>query len=170
MRDRPCSRWGRLRHAAVLVAATALMQGCGGPDETPLAYELIPTEFIANPEAAVDPTVVPSAADTRTYFYVLRSPMEWAAWWARARSRYSLQPLPSIDVSNSTIAAVYLGMRSNSCYVLTIKDVVERRGTIIVRYHESRPGRDDTCSPVAIYPLQLIKIEATGLPVEFEEI
>lgn len=162
--------WARLRFAGVLLVTMALLQACGGSEETPLAYELIAAEFVANPENAVDPMAVPAADDTRTYFHVFRRPTEWATWWTRVRSEHHLQPIPDIDFSNSTIAVIYLGMRSNSCYVLTVKDVVERGGTIIVRYHESRPESDDICSPVAIYPVQLIKIEATGLPVEFVEL
>ena len=74
-----------------------------------------------------------------------------------------------MDSCTNSVAGIYLGMRSNSCYALIVNDVVQRGGTILVRYHEARPAGDDICSPVAVYPLALIKIQATGLPIKFVE-
>ncbi|MBI5256123.1 MAG: protease complex subunit PrcB family protein [Burkholderiales bacterium] len=131
---------------------------------------MIATRAVADPLNAVDPAAVPSADDTRTYFHVYRSQSEWATWWERANSRYSPQPLPAVDFASSTIAGVYLGMRPNGCFALSIQQVVERDGAIIVRYHEGKPGPGDTCSAAAVYPLKLIRIQATGLPIQFVEV
>ena len=158
-----------LQIASPLLIALALLQACDGSGETAVAYELLPSEFMARPASAVDPTAVPASDDTSTSFYVFRQRADWAAWWNRVNNRYNPQPLPSVDFTTNSVAGIYLGMRSNSCYALIVNDVVQRGGTILVRYHEARPAGDDICSPVAVYPLALIKIQATGLPIKFVE-
>lgn len=159
-----------LRRSFLLFVAAALLCACGGADETPVSYELVPAEFFVNPQSAVDPTALPGVDDTRAYFYVFRTQSEWRAWSEQVRNKYDPRPLPSIDFSGSTLAGVYLGMRTNSCYTLSIREVVERGGLVIVRYREGKPPAGETCSPFVIYPLKLIRIQATGLPIEFTEV
>lgn len=162
--------WARVWLVCLLSVLLPFLHACGGNDEIPVAYELIESEFIANPENAVDASAIPAAEDTGTHFFVFRDPSEWAIWWARARSRSRLQPLPVVDFSAATVAGVYLGMRTNSCFALNIEGVVHRGTAITVRYREIRPLAGSTCSPVVIYPLRLLRIQATGLPIEFESV
>lgn len=157
------------RHLPIVVAA-ALLCACGGPDETPVAYESISRESIGYPLDAVDPSSLPANDDTRTHFYTFRTQAEWDSWSQRAKNRCDPRPLPSVDLAGSTVAGVFLGWRSNACYTLTVQEVVDLDGVIVVRYHEGKPGAGDTCPPVVVHPLKLIKIQATGLPVEFEAV
>lgn len=160
----------RARHGLMflLIVLVALFQACGGKDEAPVAFELIPSLRAVNPLSAVDPTALPDVDDTGAYFYVFRSPQEWATWWRRVDSKFSPEPLPVVDFSTSTVAVVYLGMRTNSCYVLNVGDVVQRGGVVLVRYRETKPPAGSTCSPAGQFLRKLIRIEATGLPIEFE--
>lgn len=158
------------RRNCLLFAAATLLGGCGATDEAPVDYEALSTEFYFNPQSAVDPSALPPTEDPGSYFYVFRNQSDWVTWAERARLKYSTDPVPSVDFSRNTVAAVYLGVRNNGCYTLSIKEVVDRDGLIVVRYHEGKPGPGDGCTAMVIHPLKIIQIRATGQPIGFEAV
>lgn len=156
-----------------ILALVASLSGCGGGQrEEPVGFERLETFFHANPISAVDPSAVPSRDDRQTYYYVFESQAAWSDWWRRATSRNNPSNPPAVDFSTQLVAGIYLGMRTNGCYAVRVEDVVVMGGGLVVRYRESRPPTAEpaACSAAVTYPLDLVVVRATGLPVRFVDV
>lgn len=128
----------------------------------------------------VEPLIVPPKAGTTVSFnsldqttrsaiqearaVTIRDPDSFVALW----SAHSKAPLPSIDFSKSMVLGVFMGLKPNGCYSTNIDSVVRASDRLRVRHTDTAPGPKVLCTLAMTAPAQLIVVDRSALPVEFE--
>lgn len=97
----------------------------------------------------------------------VRSADELAMLW-RAHAPDRAQP--PIDFSRDMLVGVFLGSRPTSGYDVEIVSVREGKGTLVVRYRATSPGRDIMTAQVLTAPYHLVVVPRYGGEVTFEEV
>lgn len=100
---------------------------------------------------------------------VVKDVSAWLSLW-EAHTRHVTPPpeVPRVDFSRQMVLGVFLGQRPNLCHQVTIEAVESSaRHKLLVRYREtgSRPG--SLCAQAIAYPVHLVSVDRSSLPVEF---
>lgn len=115
---------------------------------------------------------VDSAINERR-FTIVRHLTAWHALWDEHTANQSPQPpAPAINFSQTMVAGVFLGSRSNSCYQVSIHSVARHvdPDRIEITFKESLPPPGAVCATVITHPAALITLPYSNLPVEFLEL
>jgi protease stability complex PrcB-like protein len=98
---------------------------------------------------------------------VVRNEVDWARLWQQHAPD---RPRPQIDFTSETIVALFMGSRPNAGFSTAIVSATEGGGALIVRYTETRPGRDTVSAQVLTSPYHIVAIaRATATNVRFEK-
>ena len=95
--------------------------------------------------------------------------MQSAAEWAALR----IQPAgdrtrPAVDFTRSTLIGVFLGSRPTAGHAVEITRIEREGSSLIVTYHEQRPGPDEMVAQMLTSPYHLVQIEKFGGPIRFK--
>lgn len=94
---------------------------------------------------------------------VIRTPVEWAALWAR-HAGLSVVP-PAVDFSTEMIIAVFAGERPTSGYEVEITRVLSTDQGLRVTYQEHAPPAGTLVRPVLTTPFHVIRLPRSEKPV-----
>lgn len=101
---------------------------------------------------------------------VIRNREEWQKIWnIHAGIRLPTPELPEIDFSRWMIIAVFSGGHSSGGYTIKIDGIERNADKISVKIIEVKPKRGDITIQSFTCPYQIVRIEATDLPVEVIE-
>ena len=91
-----------------------------------------------------------------------RTPEEWDRLWARAGVPAPI-PLPGDQIA----VALFLGPRTGGGYAVSLDPAILKDGAMVVPYHESVPGPDDSAAPPTPSPFAIRLIDAQAQSVTF---
>lgn len=171
-------RWGGLLLAAVIAA------GCLAGSPSPVASSPASTPaVVTTPAEATTPEPTPPASNVtmRTldrgahsgihagFRDALRSPQEWAAFWARHQNDSSPPaPLPAVDFPREMVVAIVAADKRSTGYDLTILDVVE--GTsVAVKFEQRGPSPGSPVGAALTQPFHVVAVPMSDAPVAFVE-
>ena len=98
---------------------------------------------------------------------VARNAAEWAALW---RLHAGESTAPTVDLKARTVVAVFLGSRPSAGFAVDIIGTREMDGTLVVRWQERRPSRDDITAQVLTSPAVIASIPKFAGPIKFEKV
>src|SRR5256885_9564178 len=88
---------------------------------------------------------------------VVRTEAEWTALW---KLHAPERPAPAVDFTNNLVAGVFLGTRPTAGFSVEIVGARDEGGTLVVRYVETRPGRDAITAQVLTAPFDIVVLPA----------
>jgi hypothetical protein len=97
---------------------------------------------------------------------VARTPAEWAALWRRHSS--SGTP-PAVDLTSSTVVAVFLGSRPSAGFQVEITGTREKGGVLTVLWQERQPGAGDITAQMLTSPFHIVTIPKFAGDIRFEK-
>jgi hypothetical protein len=143
------SAWWSLASAAAIFGG-----GCAVAAETPVAF----TEIARSRTSGVEKATLVVVKDDRA----------WAELWRRHAAPLTPRPArPVVDFARDQVVGVFLGPRSNGCYAVQVRAVLQTESARVVVYHETVPGPDAICTAQMVTPAHLVRVPASSLPVEF---
>lgn len=93
-----------------------------------------------------------------------------AAEWSRFWSTHSQGTAPTVDFSRETVAYVFAGERSNTCWAVRASEAVDDgAGFTTLRYTLYQPGPNMMCGDAITYPYDIVALEGAGRTVGFTE-
>ncbi len=99
---------------------------------------------------------------------VLRTPADWASFWAQhAADRFPPPPAPAVDFNADMVAAVFAGEKSSGGYGMSITRIERASTEIIVLYLETAPVPGMTVTHALTQPHHIRVIPRSDLPVRF---
>jgi hypothetical protein len=98
---------------------------------------------------------------------VARDTAEWAALWRRHAGD---SPAPKVDFTARTVVAVFLGSRPSAGFAVEIIGTRQASGTLIVRWQERRPSRDEVSAQVLTSPAVIASIPKFTGEITFEKV
>lgn len=101
---------------------------------------------------------------------VVRTEAEWATLWQEHARDQHPHPQPNIDFTREMVVGVFIGTRSTGGFGVEIVGIREDRGSLIVDYRETRPGRDRITAQVITAPYHLVRIPRFSGEVRFEKL
>lgn len=97
---------------------------------------------------------------------VVRDGGVWLAFWAKfAGNAGGLLPL--IDFDTKMVVAVFLGMRPNACYSVSITEAIGGPAGLTIGYRENTPAAGAICAQVTTSPAHIIVVDARASSVQF---
>lgn len=97
---------------------------------------------------------------------VARTAAEWAALW---KSHGGVQAAPTVDLSTSMVAAVFLGTQPTGGFSVEIAGTRREADTLVIEYVERKPGRGDVTAQVLTSPFHIVTVPPYAGPVRFEK-
>jgi len=98
---------------------------------------------------------------------VARTETEWQALW---REHAPNQPAPAVDFTRDMVVGVFMGSRPTGGFSVQITATRQDRGSLIVEYRETRPGRGTITAQVITAPFHLAAIPQFAGKVTFQEV
>ena len=98
---------------------------------------------------------------------VARTPAEWAALWTQHAGD---KPAPRVDLTASTVVAVFLGSRMSAGYAVEITGARREGDALIVQWAERSPGRGDITAQVITSPAQIVAIPKFAGEIRFKKV
>jgi hypothetical protein len=95
---------------------------------------------------------------------VVRNAGEWRALW---KAHAPESDPPRVDFGARTVIAVFLGSRRTAGYDVAVTAVERRGAETVVRYRESRPGRDQLLAQILTSPFHIVTVPAFEGAVTF---
>jgi hypothetical protein len=136
-----------------------MVPGCspesGGASVQPLAFETVEK---SNQSGIMDARQA-----------VVKDAPAWLSLWEEHTGHVTPPPEPPlVDFSKHMVLGVFLGQRPNLCYQVIIEAVESiARNKILVKYRETGPLPGSSCAQAIAYPVHLVTIDRSSLPVEF---
>lgn len=145
----------RNRALALLASSLLTLSACGGGSsdaELPFSTVLQTTD----------------SAITSLRTVSVSNPAAWAELWAQHTAQVSPKPpLPAVDFAKEQVVGVFLGTRSNGCYSVEIRKVVQSDSARTVVYHETTPSPTASCLAALVNPVHMVKVATSTLPLSF---
>lgn len=98
---------------------------------------------------------------------VVRTEGEWQALWQRHAPG---RPRPAVDFSKMMVVGVFLGSRPSGGYQVQIDGIRTEGDALIVRWAETRPGRDQLAAQVLTAPAHVVTVPRYAGAVRFEKV
>lgn len=182
----------RSPRAFALLALVLLLAGCleegsdvGVADPTPAPTVTSPAASTPAPSATPTTAATPTAPASGPHEVAFRriesgqqsslqeptrgyvtTASEWATFW----SSHSQEPAPSVDFARETVAYVFAGERSNTCWAVRANEAIDDgAGTTTLRYTLHAPSPNMMCGDAITYPYDIVALEGAGRRVEFTE-
>ena len=97
---------------------------------------------------------------------VARSPAEWAALW---KAHAGADPAPPVDLTKTTVIAVFLGERSTAGFAVEITGVRRDGASLVVTWSERTPSAGQMTAQIITSPAHLATIPAFAGEIRFEK-
>ena len=98
---------------------------------------------------------------------VIRDAAEWRKLWQQHAPD---RPVPNVDFSKESVAAVFMGSRSTAGYSTAIVSTTDANGALIVKYRETTPPRGAITAQVLTFPYHIVAIAKTSATqIKFEK-
>lgn len=102
-------------------------------------------------------------------FVVVKDSNTWKNLWAEHIGNNQGFPMPEVNFSQEIVLGVFLGVRSNTCFWVTIESVEQiSNQRLLVKYREQKKG--SVCGRAETEPTHLIAIASSDLKIEFVEL
>ena len=98
---------------------------------------------------------------------VVRTAMEWQALWKQHDGE---RAVPSVDFTQSVVAAVFLGTRPSAGFRVEITAVKTEGTRTIVEYVERQPAPDAFVAQMLTSPFHVVRFARTTGAVEFRRV
>jgi protease stability complex PrcB-like protein len=98
---------------------------------------------------------------------VVRTDAEWQALWKQHDGNSAT---PTVDFTQSMVAAVFLGSRPTTGYAADITGMKTEGTRTFVEYLERQPPRDALVAQVLTSPFHIVRIARTAGSVEFRRL
>ncbi len=96
-----------------------------------------------------------------------RTEAEWTKVW---RAHSFERALPKVDFTRDMVVGVFLGSRPTAGFSVDIVEAKVENGVLVVRYRETKPGRDRMTAQILTAPYHLVTIPRFNGDVKFEAI
>ena len=110
-----------------------------------------------------------SSAIVGQRFTVVKDIDAWKTLWAEHLGLATGVPMPEVNFAQDMVLGVFLGMRSNTCFsvsIETVEHIANQR--VLVKFREQKAG--PVCGQAETEPVHLIALRSSELPVEFVEL
>jgi hypothetical protein len=97
----------------------------------------------------------------------VRTAAEWAALW---KEHAGEAPAPKVDLSKSTVVAVFLGDRMTAGYAVNIIGTRRDGAGLVVEWAERKPAADRMTAQVITSPAHIASIPAFAGEIRFEQV
>jgi hypothetical protein len=98
---------------------------------------------------------------------LVRTDAEWTALWQQHAPD---RPKPKVDFSREMVVGIFMGSRPNAGFSTAVTVTTAGNGVLIVKYTETRPGRDAMTAQVLTFPYHLVAIPKSDVKdVKFEK-
>lgn len=99
---------------------------------------------------------------------VIASAEEWQVLQAQLQRDIDLRPaLPSVDFSQTVLAAVFAGAKPRGGYTIKVRRIVQTERDVIVYVTEQAPSSGQAGTAQITYPYQIVSLPRTSLPLRF---
>jgi len=99
---------------------------------------------------------------------LVRSEAEWTALWQQHAPD---RPKPKVDFSKEMVVGIFMGSRPNAGFSTAVTVTTAANGVLIVKYTETKPGRDAMTAQVLTFPYHLVAIPKSDVKdVKFEKV
>ena len=98
---------------------------------------------------------------------VVRTQAEWTQLW---RAHAYDRPAPTVDFTQQTVFAVFMGSRPTAGFSVEIVGVRDEGGTLVVSYRETRPDRGAVTAQIVTSPFHIVAVPRQAGDVRFEQI
>jgi len=153
------------QYVAKLILSAVVLSGgltaCGGGDES----DPVPIAFVTVDRGSRSEL---SYSEEGFLSRVARSDSEWQAIWLSNYSGNRPPPAPAVDFNQYMVIGVILGLRSNGCYGIEVREVLLSAEQVEVVYAELTPNGSG-CQAVVVSPYEFISIPTTTLTVRFRK-
>ena len=157
------SRYRSLLIALVLVSAAGCLTGRAATLDPGV---VVPVERFRPDSAAF--TTYSGLLDSLRL--VIRDDAKWRDYWLRIHSPFiPAPPVPPVDFGREMVVLASLGARPTEGYDIIIQSAERDSAGIRVTLRRSNPGRGCMLASSVTHPVDLAKLEASDLPVRFDE-
>lgn len=98
---------------------------------------------------------------------VAQDAAEWRSLW---RLHAGDRPAPAVDLTVSTVVAVFLGTRTTGGYAVDITGTRRQGEALVVEWRERRPARDEVAAQVITSPAHIAAIPRFTGEIRFEKV
>ena len=99
---------------------------------------------------------------------VIKDKSSWHDFWNKLQANHSeSSPPPTVNFTEKMVIGVGLGTRNTGGYDIQIKEISFKEDKISVDYVERQPGTNCIVTESLTQPYQLVSIDKSDLPVEF---
>jgi hypothetical protein len=152
--------------AAAAGAAIAVVAACSAPGE-PIGDDIGVDVSIGSADTLFTGANAYFSGLTDSAVYVVRTPAEWTALWAKAtRNQSPAPPAPAVDFSRYMVLVVAMGSRPTTGYTVSIDRVADVDGGRVVEATLTSPVHCVTGQAFTA-PFAAVVAPLTALPVHF---
>jgi hypothetical protein len=90
-----------------------------------------------------------------------------AEWKALCADHAGGRPCPQVDLTRSTVIAVFLGTRPSAGFSVVITRIDRDGDGLVVSYRERKPGPDEMSAQMITMPYQLVTVDRFTGPIRF---
>lgn len=81
-----------------------------------------------------------------------------------------LENLPAVDFTQNMVIAAFMGEQPSGGYAITIEEVAEVDGRLVVRLRKRKPRPEDSVIMMLTAPAHLVTVPRRDLPIDFETV
>jgi len=158
-------------HRFMLLATLAGSPGCADHRQSsqdpalPRGAQPIPS----SPVTDLDVVQEMSGIDTRER-RVVDNANDWQAIWRRIAQNQQPEPAPpTIDFNSDVVVLASMGTQSSGGFSVAIEGVYRTADKLYVVVREASPGKNCMTTAALTAPVAAVRMQRTGLPVEFLE-
>ncbi len=96
---------------------------------------------------------------------VARTAAQWSALW---KEHAGTGAPPAVDFTRSMVVGVFAGSRPTAGFAVEITGIERQDTTLVVRYAEHAPARDEIVAQVLTSPFHLVRTQLFSGPVTFQ--
>ena len=168
----------RMIRRALLAVSALVVQSTSGcaqqratvalPGSAPTGSTEIPVQRFREPTDAGFAQFSGFGSPTRL---IIRDAETWKAHWATIhRPIVPSPPVPEIDFAREMVILAAAGTKPNEGHVIRITDATANASRLLVTVRHSATGDGCVVSAVISQPVDIVRIPATSLPVEFADV
>ncbi|HYG59780.1 MAG TPA: protease complex subunit PrcB family protein, partial [Symbiobacteriaceae bacterium] len=89
-------------------------------------------------------------------------------WQVHSAHQVPVPPAPAADFSQSALLAVYMGEQTSGGHSITVTDVQEENGKLIVTVKQTAPGPNSIVTMALTQPYHIVRIPAVSKDTRVE--
>lgn len=157
-----------------ILVCSFLLLSCGSTKEKAAQNELEQKNIdsVSKHERLHEPIISSQMGGfTTPQIWVIKEPKALSEVYGQInRTRKPGFKIPKVDLSKETIVAIFMGEKTSGGYAVTVKEVKERAGKIVVDVIETTPKTSDMVVTVITQPFCIIKVNNASKNMVFEKL